>query len=489
MNKNYFKKAFGVIFIAIFLEAVNKMFLSPILIVIVLLGGLYFSVKLRGFYLFHPIKVLKGMLSGSKNTGESSFKSVTLALAGTLGVGNIVGVSSAVMFGGAGAVFWMWVGAFISMSLKYSEILLGVKYRCTRIINTSVSYYGGAAYYIRDGLSGEGVKGRTPHILGGIFAIFCVVNSLTTGTAIQTGAVSEAAKETLRISPFTVAVILVVFVLLAMLVGNDRFSSITVVLIPIVSLVYIVMSLYVIFVGIKEVPRVFSEIISEAFSIRCAGSGILGTSLARGLRYGISRGIISNEAGCGTAPAAHAMANVKTPTQQGFWGIFEVFADTVILCSMTAFSVLIYRGESDSLSSDGMRYTLAAYENVVGDTAGYLMTVCVFVFAYATVLCQFYYGIESIGYLSKGKLLSFLYTVLFFGMILYGALFPAEEVWQITDLSVGIMTVINVSVLLRLRKTVFRETNRYFNDSKRRKGLSQLSCDSPENKLSEDSDL
>ncbi|MBR5453198.1 MAG: alanine:cation symporter family protein [Clostridia bacterium] len=442
------------------------------LLLAVLFGGLYFALKLRAFYILHPAKVLRGMLSGSKNTGESSFKSVTLALAGTLGVGNIVGVSSAIILGGAGAVFWMWVGAFISMALKYSEILLGVRYRRTRITEKGISYYGGAAYYISDGLFENRVKGKLPYLLGGAFALFCIVNSLTTGTAIQTGAVSGAVGETFNISPFTAAVVLTLFVLLAMLVGNDRFSSVTVVLIPIVSAVYVIMSLYVILLNVSEIPQVFGKIISEAFDIRSTGGGLLGCSFVRGMRYGIGRGIISNEAGCGTAPAAHARANVKTPAQQGFWGIFEVFADTIVLCSMTAFAVLIYSDNVDSVISDGMQYTLIAYESVMGDAAGYLISACIFVFAYATVLCQFYYGIESVRYLSRGKTLSFIYTVLFFAMIFYGALSPAGEIWQLTDLSVGIMTFINVTVLLILRKTVFSETDRYF--GKRKKAGVQL---------------
>lgn len=461
-----YKKVFGVIVISSVLEIFNRTVISPTLVLSVLLGGMYFMIKLRAFYFFHPIKVIKGMLSGSKDTGESSFKSVTLALAGTLGVGNIVGVSSAILLGGAGAVFWMWVGAFISMALKYSEILLGVRFRCVRVSKGVVGYYGGAAYYIRQGLSEKGIGGRLPVILGGVFSLFCIINSLTTGTAIQTGAVSDAVENTLGLSSRSVALILIILVTIAILIGKDRFSSLTMVLIPMVSVVYMIMSLYVILINMEEVPRVLEDIISEAFSFRGVGGGMLGSTLARGMRYGISRGIISNEAGCGTAPTAHARANVKTPSQQGFWGIFEVFADTIVLCSMTAVCVLIYRDNIQRFVNDGMTYTLLSYESAMGETAGYVMTACVFVFAYATVLCQYYYGIESLGFISRKNVFVGIYTVLFFVMIFYGAVSPTEEIWQLTDLSVGVMTVINVTVILMLRKTVFSETELYFSDKK-----------------------
>lgn len=428
-------------------------FLSPVLFVSVIGCGTFFLIRLKAFYILHPIKTLRGMLSGGKNQGESPFASMSLALAGTLGVGNIVGVASAISLGGAGAVFWMWIGALFSMSLKYAETTLAVRYRRKR----NDGYYGGAMYYIRDGL-----EGKYAPLLGGIFSVLCIVNSLTTGTAIQVNAISESFEEIFGISPSVCCIMVSVIIAVALMWGMSNIASITAVAIPIAGAVCILASMYLIFSNIAEIPEILRAIFKSATGRNSIAGGLFGYGIKEAVRYGISRGIISNEAGCGTAPTAHARADVKSPAQQGFWGIFEVFVDTILLCSMTAFAILIYVNEKGLPGCGSMELTQIAYKSAMGNIGEYVIGISVFVFATATVLCQYYYGAESLGYITRKKNAMTIYTIVFFAAIFYGGVTKSDNVWQITDLTVGIMTVINCCVLLRLNREVVSETKKIF---------------------------
>ena len=442
------------------LEFFLSRFLSPALFVSVLGCGTFFLIRLKAFYILHPVKTLRGMLDGAKTVGESPFTSMSLALAGTLGVGNIVGVASAISFGGAGAVFWMWVGALFSMSLKYAEATLAVRYRKKR----KNCYFGGAMYYMKDGLRGK--KGK---MLGGIFSVLCILNSLTTGTAIQVNAISESFEEIFGISSGVCSFMVALITVIALSWGIKNISSATAVIIPVASVVYIFASLYVISSDISQIPEILRVIMKGAFGIESITGGLLGYGIKEAVRYGISRGIISNEAGCGTSPTAHARADVKNPAQQGFWGVFEVFVDTVLLCSMTAFAILIYVNKNGFPECGSMSLTQIAYGSVLGKTGEYIIGASVFVFAAATVLCQYYYGMESLGYLTEKKSAVTVYTVMFFAAIFYGGIAKSDSVWQVTDLTVGVMTVINCSVLLRLSRDVVYETENYFGKNQKKK--------------------
>jgi len=442
------------------IEFFISFFLSPALFAVVIGSGAFFLVKLKAFYILHPIKTVKGILTGGNNKGESPFMSMTLALAGTLGVGNIVGVASAISLGGAGAVFWMWIGAIFSMSLKYAETVLAVKYRRKR----KNMYYGGAMYYMRDG-----IRGKAAPVLGCIFSVFCIVNSLTTGTAIQVNAISESFGGVFGISPTICCILVTVVVTVALMRGVRNIASVTAVVIPIAGVVYIFTSMYLIFSGFSEIPAVLRNIFKGAVGSDSMVGGILGYGIKESVRYGISRGIISNEAGCGTAPTAHARADVKTPAQQGFFGIFEVFVDTILLCSMTAFVLLMYINENGLPDCGNMELTQTVYRSAMGNAGEYIISISVFVFAVATVLCQYYYGAESLGYLTSRKSASAIYTIVFFAAIFYGSVAKSNGIWQVTDLTVGVMTIINCCVLLYLNKEIVCETEGYFQKNRTKK--------------------
>ena len=296
--------------------------------------GIFYTVKLRAFHILKPIFVFKGLRPQSPSEGASSAKAVTLALAGTLGVGNIVGVSSAIHLGGFGSVFWMWISALLAMILKYAEIVLAMRYRR---LNADGSYIGSAMRYIKAGLSALGLE-RIGQAVSAVFAAAFLICSLTMGSMLQSSAVSEALNGVMGVPAIITGVVMSLLTLAICAKGTGSVMRLTDLLVPIMSLGYAVMSLAVIISNTSQLPHAFSLIVSSAFTPTAAVGGVGGFIFTKAVRYGVMRGLVSNEAGCGTAPTAHSIANCKIAARQGLWGIFEVFADTLILCTMTALS-------------------------------------------------------------------------------------------------------------------------------------------------------
>lgn len=417
------------------LEILNRYICGIIMPVMLVFVGIYFALRLKLFYILHPIKSIKNMLKGG-------FKSLSIALAGTLGVGNIVGVSSAILAGGAGAIFWMWVSAFIAMSLKYCEVCLAMKYRRT---NANGECYGGAPYYMYDGLKNKfGTK--MAKVLSVCFALLCVVNSLTTGNLVQINAVSSLTK----LPKISFGIIFAIAAFIIILGGVKRIGSFTSILIPILSVFYIVISIYIIFSNISEIPSVFALIFKEAFSFKSAIAGFSGYGIMVAIRFGVSRGILSNEAGCGTSPTAHASSHTTDMHSQGCLGIFEVFVDTILLCTLTAFVILL----AGKNSNNAMTLVISSYEKFAFWIGKYGIVISSLLFSLATVACQYYYGIESLGYITKKKYAKSVFSVIFCVVIIIGAIIPMSLMWQISDLTVALMTIFNLSCLLALRKEI-----------------------------------
>lgn len=416
------------------LEKLNEILGGILMPAILIIIGTFFAAKLGFFYIFHPIKTVKTILSNSKG----GFKSLTVALAGTLGVGNIAGVSSAIIMGGAGAVFWMWISAFAAMSLKYVEVFLAVKYRQEK----SGEYYGGAPYYIRDGMKNK-IGARFSLYLSCVFAFLCVVNSLTTGNLVQINAVANITP----LPPIIFGIIFTVLVFLVISGGVKRISSFTFVLMPLLTIFYVFISLYIIISDAHKIPDTFALIFKSAFSFRSVVSGACGYGIKEAIRYGVGRGVLSNEAGCGTAPTAHASSNTGSAHAQGCLGILEVFTDTVVLCTLTALVILI-AGEKPS--GDVMALVSLSYGKYLGSFGAYAVSGSSVLFALATVACQFYYGEEALSYITKSKFSKAVYTVVFFFVCIVSSVVPMSLMWQISDLTLSIMTVFNVICLLFL---------------------------------------
>lgn len=427
-------------------------FLLPFLIITC---GIILSYKINLFRILKPKNFIRYISEASRDKKSSPFKSMCTALAGTLGVGNIAGVSTAITAGGAGAIFWMWVGALLCMSVKYGEVALAVKYRN---YSKTRGFYGGSMYTMKKALRTH-LGSRKAYLVGGVFSILCIANSFVMGNVIQSNAASSAFSSKSQL----IGIILTCGLLLTAKLGYQKISNLTLFLIPPLSSVYIILSLTIIIGNYQLLPTIISKIIRTAFSSRAVSGGIYGLGIKEAVRFGMTRGIFSNEAGCGTAPSAHASADVKSPHHQGCYGIFEVIADTLILCSMTAFVILI----SDNLLGDsqilgGVDLALRAFKFLLGKWAYYIIGISIILFAFATLIAQLYYGDIAISYFTEAKTPRVLFVILSAILCFIGAVIKPNNVWILADIIVGIMTVINTVVLIVLRNQIadISETNK-----------------------------
>ncbi len=417
------------------ITTLNKLILSPVMFALLFICGFVLLIHLRGFPFTSPIKVIKGLKNGNI---LSSFRAMTLALAGTLGVGNIVGVATAIHMGGAGSVFWMLVSALVAMVIKYAEIYLAILYRKRG--------HGGAAYYIRDGLKKPG--------LAAFFSLLCIIASFTVGNMIQVNAVALSFESEFGIRPVVTGIVIALLSFLVIYKGVESISAFTLRMIPVLSVGFIIFSLWVIIANRSLVPSVIRQILTEAFKTDSAAGGVVGFLTSSAIRYGVMRGIGSNEAGCGTAPTAHATAETNSPEKQGLWGIFEVFVDTVLLCTLTAVVILIYPPNIPKY--DGMVLAIKAYESFFGGAAGYILASAVFFFALSTVICWSYYALESVHYFTKKEIYKKAYLVVYCIACVMGAVLSLDFVWELSDLTIALMTVINCTCVICLSKHIKR---------------------------------
>lgn len=441
------------------IEKLNQL-IGICLPVVLISAGFYFCIRLRFFWLLHPVKMIKSMFGKHISSGISPFRAVTVALAGTLGVGNIVGVAGAIAFGGFGAVFWMWISAIFAMILKYAEIALAVSHRRSR---KDGSFYGGAVHYIRDFFAGKSLD-RFGAVTAFLFSLLLLLDSFTTGCIVQINAAARSAQDVCGIPTVVVGIVAAVITVSVVITGAKSVSKLTNWLIPSLSIAYILLSLAVIIIRLEDLPDAFSQIFKDAFNISSATGGLMGFLSSRALRFGTMRGLLSNEAGCGTAPIAHAAAESKSPAEQGFWGIFEVFVDTILLCTLTALVIILNYESVSDLGNDGILMAISAYSATLGKWSEYLLAGSISVFGIATVLCWAHYGIECIQYLFKRhkRAASFIYLIIYAGVTVFGASILPNSVWGASDLAIGGLTLINITILLLMRKEVKKLTDDFF---------------------------
>ncbi len=494
------------------MEEINAVISGIIMPVLLLAAGVIYALRLKLFYIIHPIRLFRDIRDAAGEGGIPPWKALSQALAGTLGVGNMAGVATAICAGGAGAVFWMWVSALVAMALKYAEVKLALEHRRSC---ENGRHYGGAMYYIYDRIADgrkrtaesdecnalslsknpgaetgrrqirrgsndpsagfsrlsasckQGRPGsRSPKrnkaafAAGSAFAVLCLINSILTGTLLQMRSAAEAAP---GFPPLLLGVCLAAIVAFCTLSGTRFVVNFCSVIIPVLSFFYLGVSMYIIISGADRLGGVMSDIFRGAFTVRSELGGVAGYGIVRAVRFGITRGIFSNEAGCGTSPTAHAQAQVKSPHHQGCFGIFEVFADTVVLCTMTALVILLTVGaDPDCVSGIGL--TVAAYTVGAGRWAGAAIAVSVILFALATVLCQAQYGVASLGFITgmkpaPGKKAFGIYCAAAFAATVIGTVIPDGPLWQLTDLIISLMTGLNCIVLISYFKS-FRKQPR-----------------------------
>lgn len=435
--------------------------LTPVML---LAAGIFFCFRLRLFYLRHPLRAVHTLMSRDGSGGVSPTRALSLALAGTLGVGNIVGVASSIALGGYGSVFWMWVSALLAMILKYAEIVLAMLYRKR---DRNGEYHGGASYYIREFFRKHGLA-RTGAVFGGVFAVLCILNSATMGAIIQANAASTALSGEFGVPVWATGAVLCVICLPITVMGGDRLSRVTEKLVLIMSIMYIAVSVAALAVYRERIPVAFCRIFGDAFNAKSVAGGVFGFIFTRSFRMGSMRGLMSNEAGCGTAPTAHASSSTENPVKQGLLGIIEVFVDTIILCTLTAL-IIIIAGDGVLIYSEPMMITLSAYELLLGGGAGVFICISVLLFGFATVICWAHYGKEALRYFSESRAMSGAFVIAYILLVFFGAVCESSLAWELADLAIGLMTVINVTVLCLMSGKVKEETERGMGMKEKRK--------------------
>lgn len=384
--------------------------------------------------------------------GVSPFQAVCTALAATVGTGNIAGVAGALALGGPGAVFWMWVSAFLGMATKYAEVVLSMRYRRK---NTRGQWQGGAMYNIEHGM------GRPWKWMGVMFAWFAVLASLGMGNMAQVNTISAVVltaaqqyapalrPERICMAVGTVSAVLVSIVTLG---GGKRVGQVMEYLVPVVAICYILGSLWVIVLHWSQLPQVFADIVRGAFLPRAVLGGGAGIGIRQTVRWGVSRGFFSNEAGLGSAPLVHASAEAD-PEEQGLMGIFEVFLDTIVLCTLTALAILVSGVFVPYGQNAGAELAAAALETVFGNWATGVLAVCVTLLALATLMTWQLYGLQCVGYLF-GDHGQNLYRLVYVAVIVLGATMEMSAVWAWADVCNGLMALPNLISLLVLRKQI-----------------------------------
>ena len=454
--------------------AVNN-FVWGIPMLILLVGtGILMTIFTKFFQLSHIGHWWKNTIGGifsdrhiTKHTEKddkaiSQFQSLCTALAATIGTGNIVGVASALISGGPGAIFWMWIVAFFGMMTNYSENVLGIYYRRK---NSKGEWCGGAMYYLKDGLgSYKGCK-QIGAVLAVLFSAFCLLASFGIGNMSQVNSIAANMEAAFSVPTFVTGIALVILAALVIVGGLKRIASVTEKLVPFMAIIYIVGALVIFFANIGQVGAVFSAIFKGAFGLRAVGGGIVGSGVKMALTWGMKRGVFSNEAGLGSSVMVHSNSNVKEPVRQGMWGVFEVFADTIVVCTLTAFAVLssgLVDLETGAVLSESAGSALVgeAFATVFGSFGPMFIALAILLFAFSTVLGWSHYGSKAWEYLF-GTQSTIVYKIVFVAIIFIGATMNLSLAWDLSDTFNGLMAMPNLIGVLCLSPLVIKITKNY----------------------------
>ncbi|MCS4505450.1 alanine:cation symporter family protein [Arhodomonas aquaeolei] len=428
--------------------------LNAVLIVLLLGTGLYLTIGLRAM----PVRRLgygfRQLMSGRQvveaDKGEiTPFQALSTALSATVGTGNISGVATAITLGGPGAVFWMWVTALVGMATKYGEAVLAVKYR---EVDEDGRYVGGPMYYIRNGM------GANWRWLGVVFALFAMIAAFGIGNTVQSNSVADVVEANLYVPTWVTGVVLSVLVFFVIIGGVRRIAGLAERLVPFMAVVYILGALVVIVMHISAVPDALGQIVGDAFTGTAATGGFAGTAVMAAIRYGVDRGIFSNEAGLGSAPIAHAAARTNDPVRQGTVAMLGTFIDTIVVCTMTAL-VIVLSGAWNGGTTGAELTSLAFGDGVPG--GNWVVTFGLIVFAFTTIVAWSYYGERCAEYLFGVKAIM-PYRYVWVVLLFVGAVANLGLVWKIAGVLNSLMAIPNLIALLALSGTIFAVTREYF---------------------------
>jgi len=421
---------------------------------ILLVGtGIYLTILLKGLQ-FRALPLALSMIlhKDADQKGDiSHFAALMTALAATVGIGNIVGVATAITLGGPGAVFWMWMTGLVGMATKYAEAVLAVKYR----EEGPHGMRGGPMYYLS---TGAGLPW-----LGVLFAIFTVLASFGIGNMTQANATAKIFEIAFNIEPWVTGLVLLIMTALVIIGGIKSIGRFTSFLVPIMILLYISTALVVLALNIGEIPHALNLIFTHAFTPISATGGFAGAAVAAAIRYGVARGVFSNESGLGSAPIAAAAARTNEPVKQALVSMTQTFIDTLVVCTMTALMILTADSWTQGVSA--AQLTSLSVAETLGQPGAILVALATALFAYSTLIGWSYYGEKAIEYLlGPGSIR--IYRIFFIAAVIVGAMVSLEFVWNFSDLANGLMAIPNLIALLLLSRIIKEETDRFFRSLK-----------------------
>lgn len=438
----------------------------PWLLILFLFTGGYYSIRTGFFQLFriktwwkHSLGSIFRSSTDKSRKGITQFQALSTALAATIGTGSIAGVATAIFYGGPGAIFWMWVSAFLGMMTSCAEKTLVIQYR--KKDNRS-GWHGGPMYYIEKAFSS-----KTP---GYIFAFFCILETLVGGNLVQSNSIATALESTFGWHPAAIGAVVAVLIGIIVLGGIKRIGLISERLVPCMAVLFVLGSSIVLLCNLSNLPDAVCSIFQHALSPKAAVGGY---GAAAAMRFGIARGVFTNEAGLGTSTIAHAAADVEKPIHQGMWGIFEVFIATLVICTLTALTILstgvydpvtaLHAISSGTIETSmlGAPLSIAAFSSVFGQFGAVFVSICLILFAFTSILGASYYGEQCLSYLTSSHRYIPLYRLFFLCAIVLGSVGNLSAIWILVDLSNGLMAIPNLLALLRLSGETIQQVNKF----------------------------
>ncbi|WP_369713552.1 alanine/glycine:cation symporter family protein [Leptotrichia sp. HSP-342] len=433
----------------------NEFFWGVILIVLLVGTGVFYTFRLKFIQVREFKSGLKHLTSGfdlsgekADNNGMSSFQALATAIAAQVGTGNLAGAATAIVSGGPGAIFWMWVSAFFGMATIYSEAVLSQIFKQKK----DGEMTGGPAYYIETLFKG----GKAAKFLAGFFAVSCVLSLGFMGNAVQANSVGDAFHNAFHVPTVITGIFLAILSGFIFFGGVKRIASVTEKIVPIMAVLYVVICVLIIGLNIGNAGLAFKAIFVNAFSTKAVLGGFLGMGIKKAIRFGVARGLFSNEAGMGSTPHAHAIAKVKNPEDQGHVAIVTVFIDTFVILTLSALVILIADGKADGT---GISLTQHAFHAVLGHFGVIFVAIALFFFAFSTIIGWYFFGEANVKYLFGKKALN-IYRILVMICIIAGSLQKVDLVWELADMFNGLMVIPNLIALIGLRNLVVEVTKK-----------------------------
>lgn len=445
---------------------------GPVTLVLLVGTGIFLTIRLKFLpwrYLPRSLKMVFSPESRRTDKGKgdiSPFSALMTALAGTIGTGNIVGVATAMITGGPGALVWMWIAAAFGISTKYAECALAIKYRET---NEKGEMCGGPMYTIKNAFKHKGFA----MFLAGAFAVFTVMASFGIGNLSQANSISSSMNQTFTVPSWVTGAVLAVFTAIIIFGGIKSISKVSSVLVPAMAAFYIIAGLIVIGCNYKNVPAGLATIWSMAFGGKAVAGGVAGTitvSVMQSVRYGVARGVFSNEAGLGSAAITASSVTTDSHVNQGYINMCGTFIDTIIVCSITGLAIassgVIGMTDANGELLSGANLTIAAFESVLGKPGAILVTIGILMFAFSTILGWEYQGEKALEYLFKKRIVCYIYRVIFAVMVFVGSVVALDIAWSFSDIANGLMAIPNLISLVVLSGVLARDTLKHHESNK-----------------------